>query len=313
MSSPHKRTSPLSVIWQPSQFDGILHYCGFDAEICEVLREARDEILADTNLRHLCEEAYEKLFPIGDRSSNSPPPLSAISGLGASLVYAIALLARTPFLKKEHGKRNIPLDITRETLSDLPRWMGTYRTEHQQWGLSESRWLTLHFSGALIALGCLQFEMATLEYPYRFLRHIPTNQVAAIFLEETPCDDEGFPMTNNNTWATSYHETPEYFESNAINSHHGHVNRFPTRFSKSEWKITLDPSEPILAIHIPAGSPLSHEAVDNAFQLAVPFFSKYYPDIPFRGMTCISWMMDPQLFHYLPLRRTSLTSHGNSP
>lgn len=142
--------------------------------------------------------------------------------------------------------------------------------------------------------------MATLEYPYRFLRHIPTNQVAAIFLEETPCDDEGFPMTDNNTWATSYHETPEYFESNAINSHHGHVNRFPTRFSKSEWKITLDPSEPILAIHIPAGSPLSHEAVDNAFQLAAPFFPKYYPDIPFRGMTCTSWMMYPQLFHYLP-------------
>lgn len=56
----------------------------------------------------------------------------------------------------------------------------------------------------------------------------------------------------------------------------------------------------VLDTHIPATGPLTPDAVDDAFALAVPFFRRHFPEFPPRSFACTSWLLDPQLGDVLP-------------
>jgi hypothetical protein len=54
-----------------------------------------------------------------------------------------------------------------------------------------------------------------------------------------------------------------------------------------------------LGIHIPGGSPLDSQSVDESLALAARFFETYFPTSHRRLATCLSWLLDPQLAEYL--------------
>lgn len=56
--------------------------------------------------------------------------------------------------------------------------------------------------------------------------------------------------------------------------------------------------EPVLGLHIPEGR-LTPESVDASLDRARDFFRNHYPDERYRFATCVSWVLDPQLTHYL--------------
>ncbi len=53
--------------------------------------------------------------------------------------------------------------------------------------------------------------------------------------------------------------------------------------------------EPVIEVHIPAGTDLSQPACDAAFEQATEFFTTYFPDYEYRYFTCHSWLLDPTL------------------
>lgn len=57
--------------------------------------------------------------------------------------------------------------------------------------------------------------------------------------------------------------------------------------------------DPILEVHIPADGPITPEECDASFALAREFFAKFYPEYDYRGFTCHSWLLDPQLKNIL--------------
>lgn len=56
----------------------------------------------------------------------------------------------------------------------------------------------------------------------------------------------------------------------------------------------------VLDTHIPRSGPLSPEAVDAAFEAAVPFFRRHFPEYPAVAFACTSWLLDPALAELLP-------------
>lgn len=56
--------------------------------------------------------------------------------------------------------------------------------------------------------------------------------------------------------------------------------------------------DPLVSVHICAGSPLDPARCDQAFSLARAFFQNYFPAYPFRFFSCHSWLLDAQV---LPL------------
>jgi hypothetical protein len=57
---------------------------------------------------------------------------------------------------------------------------------------------------------------------------------------------------------------------------------------------------PALGIHIPESGPLSPDAAGDSLGRARPFFARHFPETPTRLGICTSWLLDPQLGHYLP-------------
>jgi hypothetical protein len=64
--------------------------------------------------------------------------------------------------------------------------------------------------------------------------------------------------------------------------------------------IEFTESDVALSVHITDFSgPLSPAACDASFVQVKPFFDRYFPGTPARIAICISWMLDPQLDHYM--------------
>lgn len=56
--------------------------------------------------------------------------------------------------------------------------------------------------------------------------------------------------------------------------------------------------ERVLGVHIPRG-PLTPAACDESFARAKEFFARHFPEETYRFATCVSWVLDEQLIHYL--------------
>jgi hypothetical protein len=51
----------------------------------------------------------------------------------------------------------------------------------------------------------------------------------------------------------------------------------------------------VLNVHIPASGKLPRGEVLASYRMAAGFFGRLMPDIKFKGFTCESWMLSPQL------------------
>jgi GNAT-like C-terminal domain/N-acyltransferase N-terminal domain len=83
------------------------------------------------------------------------------------------------------------------------------------------------------------------------------------------------------------------------------------RLQFGRWHVSFDPAasglnvefrkgDPALGVHIPAGSPLTPEACDAAFEQARQFYKTHFPEEQYRVAECSSWLLDEQLVDYLP-------------
>ena len=68
----------------------------------------------------------------------------------------------------------------------------------------------------------------------------------------------------------------------------------------AEWEQVLAPGDPVLNLHIPGGSAMSHAACGESFQQAMAFFPKHYPDYHYRAFVCSSWILNTWLAEVLP-------------
>jgi hypothetical protein len=69
----------------------------------------------------------------------------------------------------------------------------------------------------------------------------------------------------------------------------------------SEWRQVLGPGDPTLNLHIPAGSPMSHQECGESFRRAIEFFPKHFPERPYSAFVCGSWLLNGELQEFLPL------------
>ncbi len=72
-----------------------------------------------------------------------------------------------------------------------------------------------------------------------------------------------------------------------------------TVLEKSRWVKCLEPGDPVVALHIPPGGGMTPERVDEAFAEAVAFLAEYFPEFPYKGFRCTSWILDPHLIDIL--------------
>jgi hypothetical protein len=200
------------------------------------------------------------------------PLLRTALGDDAGLFYLLVLLGGLPLAGQVHRRHDVPAQVARDTLRDVVRWVDEYRAEHGRWGLYPKRltWLRHHFRGDLYHLVRLQFQFGSLWPGFTLYRHRQSGAVAAV-------SQEG-----------------------ALVAPTGQVVRSPVDLPGEDWERALAPGDPVLHLHIPAGSPMDFDQCGQSLREALRFFPRHFPERPFFAFACSSWLLDPTLAQLLP-------------
>lgn len=211
------------------------------------------------------------------------------------------LLLRMGEVQHKYAVRQIPDAVLRDTLRDVRRWIDAYRTRYGRGGFAESCWLHRHFAASLFALGRLQFEHTVFTDPIEVWQHTDGDNVllvcGAIASNGFFADSEGVrglpvrqaSITVTETEVCGYPVLPS-----------GRISHEPVALARGPWQLILSSGDPVLNIHIPSGSPLSYESCEESFAYAAKFFPHHFPDQPFCGVICRSWLCSSDLATFLP-------------
>ena len=64
---------------------------------------------------------------------------------------------------------------------------------------------------------------------------------------------------------------------------------------KSQWRLRLCPDDLLVRLHIPRNGAFDRQTILNSYRRAREIFKNCYPDMPFQGFFCSSWLMSPDL------------------
>ena len=272
------------------------------ADAVEAICKAAERIGGNRDLQRLLSQWHFHFCHIPVHSLKDlygwPLP-NAVMGAEAALFPAIAIYSGLDHMREIHKARNIPSEVMEDTLADMRIWLEDYHTRHGVWGLKEYGWLAWHISGHTFQLGRLQFAPATYGWKFRAYRNTQTGLVLAVAEDGATFRGDGqFDGTNgifdeDGRWVSEFVETEHSISANPI-APCGVALHETVALSKDVWKLVLKHGDPILEVHIPAGSKISRQACGESFAQARRFFSKHFPETTFNAFTCDSWLLDPQ-------------------
>lgn len=75
----------------------------------------------------------------------------------------------------------------------------------------------------------------------------------------------------------------------------GIVRREPVTLSKKEWQLCLTGEDAFPRIHIPSDGGFDKQTIAHAYERAREVFDRCYPDYPYKGFFCTSWLMSTDL------------------
>lgn len=281
---------------------------GMSAEIQQALLDGLDLFTRRPIFQRLAWHCHHLLFSSpGDRLRIAEwPKIPREFGEPATLFYAYVMLSGVPRLRQLHRDRKIPEAITLDTLSDLELWIKEYRARYGMLGFETLDWLVHHLSGRLYKLGRLQFNFEFWNYDFFVFRHRNTRRVlmltadACSFRADGQFSDADGASAAAPSWVSVFHETrPAVIRGNPILPT-GQALPEPVELALADWELIFRRGDPALGVHIPATGPMAHAACGESFRQACQFFPRHFPDRPWRGFTCNSWLLDPQFEKCLP-------------
>ena len=263
------------------------HDASLPPDVTAALRREAARAAADASLRDLATARRAALYetePAPLAEVRAWPQLATAERPEADLLNLLVALSELPRMRAFYTAHAIPEEVYRQTLTDPLRWMEHYRerSEWGAWGLSPRYlpWLRHHFRGEIFQLGRLQFEPGRASLGAVFYRHATDRRVIAF-------TQDGWEESSGTAAGTPI-------------SPQGRVADETLRLPLAEWERVLAPGDPVLNIHMPAGSPMDFDACGESFARALEFFPRHLPERSFVAFACSSWLLDPQLDGPMP-------------
>jgi hypothetical protein len=275
-------------------------------ELAPLLQETAARVRQTPALTHLAWHCYRLLFEEDDYDKPSMakwPELTALLGDHWGIFYMLIALGAVPLTRAAHKRRGIPEAITRDTLSNLdePVWM--WRSAHPgTWGFRVSvlYWFRHYTAGRICRLGRMEYMIQPFRGQIRAFRNRRTDEVLALAEDGVEFNSAGYidaeteAATSHGGW-TARLEMDEEAVTGCPVSPTGVGLRCQVRLPLKTWRPVLKPGDPMLDTHIPGGGGMTPERCADTMRQALEFFPRYFPDRPFVGFACGSWILNPQL------------------
>ncbi|MBO4345318.1 MAG: DUF5596 domain-containing protein [Victivallales bacterium] len=285
----------------------------------DALARVAAAVLNDAKLAAMFWFAYSyHVYPKGvikDRIRGLPIPTPL--GDDKGVFYLLVALCFVPHIWENHRAHGIPAEITLNTLkkfNEHPLW---YKATYGEDGLTSGHlcWLAHYMHSPLCRLDRLEFWPQPSCLQYNAWRR-KSDGTMVVFPNDGLEFTEGgtqfnqFDAQDRPTWKAVYAEDEKTIRGTPFSPAGVAVNRV-IELNKSEWENTYRPGDNVAAMHIPFGGGLTPERAFKSFSAVQPFFSKYYPELPFRMIQCVSWIMGKHLEHILPPEANLLNLQHN--
>jgi hypothetical protein len=224
----------------------------------------------------------------------------------APLFYLLVGTSAVPRIRAFHAGRGLPEAVTRATCRGVRHNSEVYRAFHgRRWGaqLPALYWLRNHSQGDLYEVGRFQYKVRPFRTGRNVFRHAATGDVVALVDDGTLLTADGlmnYPTVPPADGWTARLVEDESGVTGSLIAPTGRVLRGEVRLPRGEWQRVLSGGDPILDVHIPAGGGMGLDVSVASMRAAAEFFARYFPDRPFRGFACESWIFSPNLEEFLP-------------
>lgn len=269
-----------------------------DPENLTHLEKLAAGISKDEGLLRLFAQLYQAIFHGGEVSL--PDEMESLKHETYSF-YALLAVAGLTEAEKHFNKFGIPPEVRRGTYADTGLWIKHFYANTGKRGISPRilGWEAGLFRGSLYRLGRLQFGIKPFYHQAYAFRNAMTGKVQAFaapgmkFDSKGLCDGVDGHSDPAGCWESEYGICGDKVTGNPV-SPDGFASREKLTLDLVEWNQALAPGDGIIDVHIPEEGPMTTEACADAMEKALKFFPEYFPDKPFKGFGCESWLLDPQ-------------------
>lgn len=290
----------------PAQCTAVRAFTNLQPEVDEALVPIARQVATNPALLHLAWHCYQLLFHHPEYPSSEIskwPWLEHLLGPNHGLFYLLVDLGAIPLVQAFHRQRGVPEAISRDTVSHYRELM------RLRWNEAEGRWTVMlqamywsryHAWGDLYSLGRMEYMVRPFGQLVKAYRHQVTGKVLALVAGSYVCTAEGYMNAGETlasrpgNWETTFAEHPDRVVGCPV-SPRGHALSTVVELKLSEWDVALQKGDMMLDVHIPAGGNFTPENCQDSMRRALEFFTRYFPDRPYCGFACGSWILDPQI------------------
>ena len=289
----------------PAEFKANREYAALDPQLDPLLEETARRVrhspallrLAWHCLRLLHDHRDYTLFPQWPMSDKA---LGDLSGL----FYLLIALSAFPPMRRRHRERGIPEEITRNCGHHLAESMRLRQmVANGQTGVFPRAlsWQRHHIEGELFLLGRMEYMLRPFRGLVQVFRNCETGEVLALAEDGVRFTREGYidRDCNGEAWESHLVEQGGTVGGCPI-SPFGMAIRREVQLARRHWVCSLKRGDTVLEMHIPAGGGMTLERCQDSMRRALDFFPRYFPDRPFSGFACTSWILGTHLQEMFP-------------
>lgn len=273
-------------------------WTGLPKALDPFLEKTAEAIQKRPSLRNLAWHTYRLVYQtVENRPFDAWPELDqALNGSGG-VFYLLLGMAGLGRLREIHRVRGIPESVTRATAADIRIGFIRYgRITGGRPGIERRllNWYRLVGSGDLHRLGRLQYHFRPFRGSLRAYRHRLEGRVLALSEPGIAYDAEGFVSDGVAAWTSVLMDVGDRITGFPI-CPTGKVLPGSVTLRTDSWDCMLQLGDTVLGMHIPEGEAMSLDRCQDSMDQALDFFPRYYPEHPFVGFECLSWILNTQL------------------
>lgn len=282
---------------QPEAFLPLRDYVRLDPAVDPQLQEVAAAIRANRALLILWWHCHNLLFVHLDYTGGQVrewPLLDGILGDKWGVFYLLVSLGAVPLAQQKHQALGVPDEVTRGISGNYEELVDMFRARYPgQWGadLRVLYWLRNDSEGLLYRLGRMEYMHKPFHGRLLAFRHRRSGEVVALSEEGVTYTDEGY--VGEDGWTASL-QMDDQMARGTLMHPAGHALRETVDLPLSEWQSVLRRGDHILETHIPGGGNFRPELCRDSMRQAAEFFPRFFPDQPFVGLACMSWILNPQ-------------------
>lgn len=280
------------------------HAIHLPEEAAQAIRDGAALIREDERLSALARQFHRELFVDQTEPVNETNKRLLESDPHGAMLAAVVYMGALPQMIDIYKAKGISERVWIDTLGDMAIWMQQYYSEHGEWGLGQVGWLIRHMTGRLFQLGRFQFAFMAYNKPFKAFRNRSTGVIAVLaesgvrFRADGQADGTNGVYDSESGWLSVYDYDGGDHTGNPIAN--AAAVREPVRLSDREWELVLETGDNVLDVHIPASGKMTYELCRESYRTAIKFAAEFYPESPFKGFVCSSWLLAPQLPRLLP-------------